>query len=55
MYMSPEMLEGRPYNEKVEPPAAASSLAALSRMDLHTLVHLALTHHQCTLAAVARC
>lgn len=55
MYMSPEMLEGRPYNEKVELPAAASDLAALSRMSLHTPVHLAHTQHQCMLSAVARC
>ena len=45
MYMSPEMLEGRPYNEKVELPAAASVLAALSRMSLLTLVHPARTQH----------
>ena len=45
MYMSPEMLEGRPYNEKVELPAAASNLATQSRMDLHSLVHSALTQH----------
>ena len=55
MYMSPEMLEGRPYNEKVELPAAASFLAALGMMGLHPLVHPALTQHCCMLTAVEGC